>query len=267
MLGRYRIVDLLGEGGMGKVYRAEDPELGREVAIKVLPAEVAGDPGRLARFRREARAVAALDHPGVVTIHSVESSDDVHFLTMELVAGEPLDLVIAEGGLPIERFFDIATTLAAALEAAHERGIVHRDIKPANVMIGKDGRTKVLDFGLARFVPEGPVSDFDRACSFYRDTLGLGVKAPNGVADLSAHYWVELDTGSCTLALHAGGQKRLSEDAPKIVFRVADVALARVELLSQGVPMGDIRLPAPGVQVCDGRDPEGNCFSIESRNK
>ena len=175
---------------MGKVYRAEDPELGREVAIKVLPAEVAGVPDRLARFRREARAVAALDHPGVVTIHSVEESAGVHFLTMELVAGEPLDLVILDAGLRIERFFDIATTLAGALGAAHEKGIVHRDIKPANVMIGHDGRTKVLDFGLARFVPEGPVSEFDRTQTATAVGVVLGTpgymapeQAAGGVAD------------------------------------------------------------------------------------
>ncbi|MGD8441042.1 MAG: serine/threonine-protein kinase, partial [Holophagae bacterium] len=189
-LGRYRIVALLGEGGMGKVYRAEDPELGREVAIKVLPADVAGDPERLARFRREARAVAALDHPGVVTIHSVESSDGQHFLTMELVAGERLDRVIPSGGLPIERFFDIATTLAGALAAAHDKGIVHRDIKPANVMVGRDGRTKVLDFGLAKFVPEGPVSEFDRTQTATAVGVVLGTpgymapeQAAGGVAD------------------------------------------------------------------------------------
>ena len=175
---------------MGQVYRAEDPELGREVAIKVLPTEVAGDSVRLARFRREARAVAALDHPGVVTIHSVESSDDVHFLTMELVAGQPLDLVIADGALPMERFFDIATTLAGALGAAHERGIVHRDVKPANVMIGEDGRTKVLDFGLARFLPEGPSSEFDHTQTATTVGIVLGTpgymapeQAAGGVAD------------------------------------------------------------------------------------
>jgi predicted enzyme related to lactoylglutathione lyase len=109
------------------------------------------------------------------------------------------------------------------------------------------------------------VQDMDHQASFYRDVLGLKVKEPQGVQDLGDQHWVELDTGACILALHAGGQRRLGQDAPKIVFRVADVPEARRELLWQGVPMGDVRSPAPGVQVCDGLDPEGNRFSIESR--
>jgi predicted enzyme related to lactoylglutathione lyase len=110
------------------------------------------------------------------------------------------------------------------------------------------------------------VQDMGSQVSFYRDTLGLQVKEPQDVQDLSGQYCVELDTGACTLALHGGGQRRFGEDAPKIVFRVADVPRVRAELLQQGVPMGDLRSPAPGVQVCDGRDPEGNRFSIESRS-
>lgn len=109
------------------------------------------------------------------------------------------------------------------------------------------------------------VQDMNSQVSFYRDLLGLRVKEPQGVQDFDDLYWVELDTGSCTLALHAGGHRRLGEDAAKIVFHVADVAEIRSELLQQGVPMGEIRSPAPGVQVCDGIDPEGNRFSIESR--
>ncbi len=135
---------------MGEVYRATDTKLGRDVALKVLPAEMASSPERLERFRREARAVAALNHPHIVTIHSVEEADGVHFLTMELVDGEPLDRLIPAGGLPVDRILEIATALAEALAAAHDKGIVHRDLKPANVMVTKDGRVKVLDFGLAK---------------------------------------------------------------------------------------------------------------------
>jgi serine/threonine protein kinase len=135
---------------MGQVYRAADSKLQRDVALKVLPAEMANDPDRLARFQREARVVASLNHPQIVTIFSVEESDGVHFLTMELVEGESLDRVIPSNGLPVERIVEIGTALAAALAAAHEQGIVHRDLKPSNVMVKADGSIKVLDFGLAK---------------------------------------------------------------------------------------------------------------------
>ena len=135
---------------MGQVYRATDTKLGRDVALKVLPTEMAGDPERLARFQREARAVAALNHPHIVTIFSVEEAEGIHFFTMELVEGQTLDKLIPEGGLPFERIIEIAGALADALAAAHEKGIMHRDLKPANVMVTNDGRVKVLDFGLAK---------------------------------------------------------------------------------------------------------------------
>ena len=135
---------------MGEVYRATDTKLGRDVALKVLPAEMAHDPERLARFQREARAVAALNDPHIVTIFSVEEADGVHFLTMELIEGQPLDHLIPESGLPVERILDVAAALADALAAAHEKGIVHRDLKPTNVMVTNEGRVKVLDFGLAK---------------------------------------------------------------------------------------------------------------------
>jgi serine/threonine protein kinase len=121
-LAHYRITSAIGAGGMGEVYRATDTKLGRDVALKVLPAEMAGSPERLERFRREAKALAALDHPGIVTVHSVEEADGVHFLTMQLVEGHPLDRLIPESGLPVERIFEIATALAEALIAAHEKG-------------------------------------------------------------------------------------------------------------------------------------------------
>src|SRR5579862_8716534 len=112
---------------MGEVYRANDTKLGRDVALKVLPPDLAGDPERLARFQREARAVAALNHPHIVTLFSVEEGEGLHFLTMELVEGQPLDRLIPVGGLPVEQIVEIAQELAEALTAAHERGIVHRD--------------------------------------------------------------------------------------------------------------------------------------------
>ena len=149
-LGPYEILSALGAGGMGEVYRAKDTRLGREVAIKVLPAELSSDHERLRRFEREARSASTLNHPGIVTIHDIGSSGGVSYIAMELVEGENLDAVIPPGGLPLSRFFEISVPLADALSAAHESGIVHRDLKPGNVMVTREGRVKVLDFGLAK---------------------------------------------------------------------------------------------------------------------
>jgi TolB-like protein/Tfp pilus assembly protein PilF len=151
-LGIYEVLSLLGAGGMGEVYRARDSKLNRDVALKVLPNAFALDADRLARFRREAQAVAALNHPHIVTIFSIEERDDVPFMTMELIEGRTLDREIPEGGLSVARFFDIAVALADALSAAHRKHIIHRDLKPANVMVTDDGSVKILDFGLARTV-------------------------------------------------------------------------------------------------------------------
>jgi serine/threonine protein kinase/Flp pilus assembly protein TadD len=160
-LAHYRITVAIGAGGMGEVYRATDAKLGRDVALKVLPAEMASSPERIERFQREAKALAALDHPGIVGVYSVEEADGVHFLTMQLVEGQSLDCLIAEGSLPVEKLLEIATALADALAAAHEKGIVHRDLKPANVMVTKDGRVKVLDFGLAKVAGPGDAARTD----------------------------------------------------------------------------------------------------------
>jgi serine/threonine protein kinase/Tfp pilus assembly protein PilF len=149
-LGHYRIERPIGQGGMGEVFLAEDTKLDRKVALKVLPEEMATDPDRLARFQREAKAVAALSHPHIVTLFSVEEDRGTHFLTMELIEGNSLDHGIPRDGMPLARVFDIGIALADALAAAHEKGIIHRDLKPANVMVTKDGRVKVLDFGLAK---------------------------------------------------------------------------------------------------------------------
>jgi TolB-like protein/cytochrome c-type biogenesis protein CcmH/NrfG len=158
-LGPYEIQSPLGAGGMGEVYRATDTKLGRDIALKVLPAEMAQDPERLGRFRREAKALAQLDHPNIVTIHSVEECDGVHFLTMQLVEGLPLDRLIPQNGLALEQIVEIAGALGDALAAAHEKGIVHRDLKPANVMVSNEGRVKVLDFGLAKDVRASSLGD------------------------------------------------------------------------------------------------------------
>ena len=141
---------------MGEVYLAEDQKLGRKIALKILPPKLASNPQRRARFEREARLVASLNHPNIVTVYSVEEERGVHFLTMELVEGKTLSELIARKGFALDRIFDLAIPLADALSAAHERGVVHRDLKPANIMISNEGRVKVLDFGLARLTLDQP---------------------------------------------------------------------------------------------------------------
>src|SRR5438046_4441882 len=157
-LGLYEILSALGAGGMGEVYRARDTKLNRDVAIKVLPESLAGDADRLARFSREAQVLAALNHPNIAHIHGLEESTGVPALVMELVEGPTLADCIARGPIPIDEALLIATQIAEALEAAHERGIVHRDLKPANIKVRDDGIVKVLDFGLAKALERpGPV--------------------------------------------------------------------------------------------------------------
>ena len=162
LLGPYKILEQLGAGGMGEVYLAEDPRLKRQVALKLLPAQMAADPKMRRRFEREAEAIAALDHPNIVTIHSLEEADGTHFITMQLVEGKTLDEVISADGLPLEQLIKVAVALADALCAAHEAGITHRDLKPTNIMVGEDGRVRILDFGLAKHeLPEGIREDSD----------------------------------------------------------------------------------------------------------
>ncbi len=156
-LGPYEVGAKIGAGGMGEVYRATDVNLGRDVAIKVLPSSFANDPDRLSRFAREARLLAALNHPNIATIHGLEEGDGVRALVMELVEGPTLAEKLAPGsrrpvkaGLPLANALNIAAQIAEALEAAHDKGIIHRDLKPANLKVSDDGRVKVLDFGLAK---------------------------------------------------------------------------------------------------------------------
>src|SRR5690606_13657624 len=156
-LGPYTVVALLGKGGMGEVYRAHDARLGRDVAIKVLPTSMASDPAALARFEREARAVAALNHPAIVALHDIGTQDDVAYVVTELLAGETLrDRLDRDGPIPPRRALAIATQVAQGLGAAHARGIVHRDAKPENLFLLDDGRVKVRDFGIARQLPADP---------------------------------------------------------------------------------------------------------------
>jgi eukaryotic-like serine/threonine-protein kinase len=149
-LANFEIVELIGRGGMGEVYRARDSRLKRDVAIKVLPAALARDPDRIARFEREARAAGGLNHPNIVAIYEIGRDDGTYWIATELVGGESLAKVIERGPLSVAKALEIATQIAVGLAAAHAAGIVHRDLKPANIMVARDGRVKILDFGLAR---------------------------------------------------------------------------------------------------------------------
>src|SRR6266581_828438 len=158
-LGPYKIISLIGSGGMGEVYRARDIRLLRDVALKILPASFTNDPDRLRRFEQEARAVAALNHPNIVSVYDVGSAGGVHYIVSELLEGEPLRQRITPTGMPARRAIELAIQLANGLAAAHEQGIVHRDLKPENIFITRAGRLKILDFGLAKLRREPAMNE------------------------------------------------------------------------------------------------------------
>ncbi len=165
-LGSYEILELLGAGGMGEVYKAHDTKLMRDVAIKVLPAAFVNDSDRLSRFQREARILASLNHPNIATLHGLEGPDQsggMHYLVMELVPGQTLAERLSAGGLGIEQALEVAGQIAGALEAAHGKGVIHRDLKPANVKVTPEGRVKVLDFGLAKASTTDGAQDLSKA--------------------------------------------------------------------------------------------------------
>ena len=175
-ISHYKVLEKIGEGGMGEVYRATDTKLSREVAIKVLPEPFTQDPQRLARFEREAKLLASLNHPNIAAIYGLEEADGVRFLALELVEGETLAERVAKGPLPVEEALEVCRQIAEGVEAAHEKGVIHRDLKPANVKVTPKGKVKILDFGLAKaFEEETPVTDISQSPTLTEEMTRAGV--------------------------------------------------------------------------------------------
>ena len=175
-LSHYKVIEKIGQGGMGEVYRAEDTNLSREVAIKVLPEQFTQDPQRLARFEREAKLLASLNHPNIAAIYGLEEAEGVRFLSLELVPGDTLQEHVAKGPLPVEEALEVCRQIAEGVEAAHEKGVIHRDLKPANVKVTPEGKVKILDFGLAKaFEGEIPAADISQSPTLTEEMTRAGV--------------------------------------------------------------------------------------------
>ncbi len=175
-LSHYKVIEKIGSGGFGDVYRAEDTTLKREVAIKVLPEQFTEDPQRLARFEREAQILAQLNHPNIAAIYGLEEADGVRFLALELVPGETLAERVAKGPVPVKEALEVCRQIAEGVEAAHEKGVIHRDLKPANVKVTPEGKVKILDFGLAKaFEEEIPAADISQSPTLTEEMTRAGV--------------------------------------------------------------------------------------------
>ncbi|HEV7572176.1 MAG TPA: protein kinase [Thermoanaerobaculia bacterium] len=269
LLGHYRIKSALGAGGMGEVFRATDTTLGREVALKVLPAEMASNPERLERFKREAKALAALDHPAVVGVYSVEESNGIHFLTMQLVEGETIEKLIVRGGLKVSLIFDIASSLADALVAAHAKGIIHRDLKPANLMLTREHRLKVLDFGLAKIASSGAEGESD-------PDLPTDMKTRNGVVMGTMPYMspeqvrgesvdARTDIFSCGVILYelaTGSRPFQGRSAPELASAILRDTPRPAAELRAGLPPGLLRI----IDRCLQKKPEDRFTANELRD-
>jgi len=266
-LGHYRIVEKLGAGGMGEVYAADDTKLNRQVAIKVLSPSVADNPERLQRFHREAQAVAALNHPNIVTLYSVEEEDETRFLTMEKVEGETLDHEIPRGGMKLSRFFQLAIPMTEALSVAHERGIIHRDLKPGNIMVTADGRVKILDFGLAKLQDpadenDGSYSTTTQALTQEGSILGtVAFMSPEQLQGKSPDTRSDLFSLGIVLYQMATGERPFEGESP------AD--LISCILRDDPPPVSDVKVSLPShlgriLERCLEKDPEQRYQTAES---
>ena len=266
-LGPYEIVSPLGAGGMGEVYRAKDTRLGRKVAVKVLPAEVANDPERLRRFEQEAKAASALNHPNILTVHDVGTHEGTAYLVTELLAGEPVRERLREGPLPWRRAIEIAVQVARGLAAAHDRGIVHRDLKPENLFLTEHGVAKVLDFGLARVDrPELAGASLQEASTVLETSAGtvlgtVGYMAPEQVRGERAD--ARSDLFALGIVLHemlAGANPFRRESVVESLSAILKESAPELPAIVPGAPPGLARVGArllekrPGDRFQSARD-------------
>jgi tetratricopeptide (TPR) repeat protein/TolB-like protein len=253
-ISHYSIVEKLGEGGMGEVYLAQDLDLKRSVALKILPPEVADDPERLARFRREAESLAAINHPNIVTIFSIEQVGDLHIMTMERIEGRGLDELLSEGDMPLDQLLDVGVALSKALAAAHEKGITHRDLKPANLMLTEDGRLKVLDFGLAKLRREDQsqvsVTGGDLLLTSERQIIGtVPYMSPEQIEGHAVNGRSDLFCAAIVLYELATGQRPFQgQSLPKVMSAILEQAPTPVRQLRQDLPPGLERILARCLQ-------------------
>jgi serine/threonine protein kinase len=245
-LGVYEVTAQIGEGGMGQVYRARDTKLDRDVAIKILPEAFAHDADRLARFEREAKTLASLNHPNIAQIFGLEQAGDVRALVMELVSGEGLSGRIARGAIPIDEALPIAKQIAEALEAAHEQGIIHRDLKPANIKVRSDGAVKVLDFGLAKLAAgsaQQPAGGQQPAALSISPTLSLHATMAGVILGTAAERLTKPDKDTAHVP------ESWSPDGKTLLFSVAkgsSYAVAALSLPDKKVTLfGGIQSPFP----------------------
>ncbi len=263
-IGPYEIVSPLGAGGMGEVYRARDPRLGREVALKVLPEEFSTDRDRLARFELEARAASALNHPGIVVVYEIGSAEGRAYIAMELVDGRTLRAILGDGAVPVRKLLDVATQLAEALAKAHDSGIVHRDLKPENVIVSKDGYVKVLDFGLARQTATRPSDSSDlptQTGTAPGTVMGtVGYMSPEQAAGRPVDFRSDqFSFGSIVYEMATG--KRAFERGTS-----AETLTAIIREEPEPVSTANVRVPAPLrwiVERCLAKDPEDRFASTK----
>src|SRR5512141_3070325 len=254
-LGPYEILAPLGAGGMGEVYRARDSRLRRDVAIKVLPPELATDPDRNQRFEQEARAASGLNHHNIVTIHDIGSSDSTVFIAMELVEGKTLREILLAGALPTRRLLDIACQIADGLAKAHSAGIVHRDLKPENVMVSKDGVVKILDFGLAKLLKNQPEEGTDVPTATRAGTVmgTVGYMSPEQASGEPVDFRSDqFSLGSILYEMASG--KRAFE-------RATGAETLTAIIREEAEPLGRLAASVPGpfrwlVERCLQKDPE-----------